>query len=166
MSVVFIHTCHRSRFQARIVKGKKQSRSAKEVLSTPREHTLSTPWHKNAAIAFNMHRIQTKTDADPNLAVAPVCNSSFFQFEFRVVSIQIAGLVTSGIAPSTTETAATLPPSALPLRSERAEMTSAGSSKCQEAMVCLELAPTVTAKTFSSGSEEARRERNMSGSGC
>ena len=108
------------------------------------------------------HLMQTKTDADPDLAIAPVCNSIICHEARVLFAFQMAGLVASGIAPSTTETAATLPPSALPLRSERAEMTSAGSNRCQEAMVCLELAPTVTAKTYSSGSEEARRDRNMS----
>lgn len=68
----------------------------------------------------------------------------------------------SGMAPSTIETAPTLPPSAEPLSSAMAEMTSWGSSRCQEAMVCFELAPTVTAKTCSFGRREARRERNMS----
>jgi len=68
----------------------------------------------------------------------------------------------SGIAPSTTATAPTLPPSADPLSSAIAEITSWGSSRCQVAMVCLELAPTVQAKTCSLGRREARRERNMS----
>lgn len=49
--------------------------------------------------------------------------------------------------PSTTATAPTLPASAEPLSSEMTEMTSEGSTKCQLASVCLELAPTVTENT-------------------
>ena len=58
----------------------------------------------------------------------------------------------SGTYPSTTATAPTLPASAEPFSSEMTEMTSLGSSKCQLASVCLELAPTVTEKTWSIGS--------------
>jgi hypothetical protein len=42
------------------------------------------------------------------------------------------------------------------------EMTSVGSTRCQLASVCFELAPTVTEKTWSSGSLDCRSERNMS----
>lgn len=68
----------------------------------------------------------------------------------------------SGMYPSTTATAPTLPASAEPLSSEMTEITSAGSTKCQLANVCLELAPTVTEKTWSLGSLDCRSERNMS----
>ncbi len=53
----------------------------------------------------------------------------------------------SGTVPSATATAPTLPVSALPFSREIAEITSAGSSKCQLANVCFELGPTVTEKT-------------------
>lgn len=43
------------------------------------------------------------------------------------------------------------------------DTTSAGSSRCHEARVCFELAPTVTEKTWSSGSFVPRRARNISG---
>lgn len=64
--------------------------------------------------------------------------------------------------PSTTAIAPTLPASADPLSSEMQEMTSDGSRRCQLANVCLELAPTVTEKTWSSGSSDCRSDRNMS----
>lgn len=68
----------------------------------------------------------------------------------------------SGIDPSTTATAPTLPASADPLSSEIHEMTSAGSTRCQLARVCFELAPTVTEKTWSVGSFDCLSDRNMS----
>jgi hypothetical protein len=68
----------------------------------------------------------------------------------------------SGIDPSTTATAPTLPASADPLSSEIHEITSTGSTRCQLASVCFELAPTVTEKTWSVGSFDCLRDRNMS----
>jgi hypothetical protein len=68
----------------------------------------------------------------------------------------------SGTTPSTTATAPTLPASADPFSSEITEITSDGSTRCQLASVCLELAPTVTEKTWSVGSFDCRRDRNMS----
>ena len=53
----------------------------------------------------------------------------------------------SGMDPSTTATAPTFPASAEPLSNEMTEMTSEGSTRCQLASVCFELAPTVTEKT-------------------
>lgn len=41
-------------------------------------------------------------------------------------------------------------------------MTSEGSTRCQLARVCFELAPTVTEKTWSVGSLDCRSDRNMS----
>jgi hypothetical protein len=64
--------------------------------------------------------------------------------------------------PSTTATAPTLPASADPFSNEIHDMTSVGSTRCQLASVCFELAPTVTEKTWSGGSLDCRRERNMS----
>nr|POF15635.1 hypothetical protein CFP56_48829 [Quercus suber] len=80
-------------------------------------------------------------------------------------SIDHEASLESGVSPSTTATAPTLLPSDWPLSRAMAEMTSAGSSRCQVASVCLELAPTVVAKTWSSGSLEERRARNMSTGG-
>jgi hypothetical protein len=68
----------------------------------------------------------------------------------------------SGTLPSTTETGPTLGASTEPLSIATAEMTSDGSSKCQLARVCFELAPTVTEKTWSLGSFELLRDLNMS----
>jgi hypothetical protein len=64
--------------------------------------------------------------------------------------------------PSTTATAPTLPASAEPFNRDMHDITSAGSTKCQLASVCFELAPTVTEKTWSIGSLDCRSERNMS----
>jgi hypothetical protein len=68
----------------------------------------------------------------------------------------------SGILPSTTETGPTLGASTEPLSIAMAEMTSEGSSRCQLARVCFELAPTVHEKTCSLGSLELLRDLNMS----
>jgi hypothetical protein len=64
--------------------------------------------------------------------------------------------------PSTTATAPTLPASAEPFNRDMHDITSAGSTRCQLASVCFELAPTVTEKTWSVGSLDCRSERNMS----
>jgi hypothetical protein len=68
----------------------------------------------------------------------------------------------SGTLPSTTETGPTLGASTEPLSIATAEITSNGSSRCQLARVCFELAPTVTEKTWSLGSFELLRDLNMS----